>query len=111
MDEDIVAEAKHLLCGISYFINEKTLNVIICNSRNRMHYEKEEYESMARNNIIYSTSDKTIFSKGGVIFWRCSGTSMYYTANIFILLGLGKNSKEYKSISSYIPHYVKVFII
>ena len=48
---DIADKAKYLLCGITDIINEKTLNLVVCESYNRMLYEKEKYEEMVFEKI------------------------------------------------------------
>lgn len=108
---DIVTKAKYLLCGLSVLIDEKTLNIIICDSQERTRFEKKQYEDLIKNKIRFFGYNKTIFKNGGEIIWKSAGILRGYSAPIVILIGLDKNSKEYKDLESCVNYGTKIYTL
>ncbi len=108
---DIVTEAKYLLCGLPALINERTLNIIVCNSHDRMRFEKEQYEASILKIITHSNVNKTIFKNGGEIIWKNGGIMRGYSAPIVILIGLDKNSKEYNDLLPCTKYGTKIYTL
>jgi len=108
---DIANKAKYFLCGMADIINEKTLNLIVCESYNKMIYEKEKYEEVVFEKIKQSNIDKTVFKRGGIVLWKSKSSVLRgYSPSIVILIGLDKNSEEYKQLSPNIMFGSKIYL-
>ena len=108
---DIATEAKYLLCGLPALISERTLNIVVCSSRDRIRFEKKLYEDLIRDKITFSSYNKTIFKNGGEIIWKSGGIMRGYSASIIVLIGLDENSKEYSDLLPCTKYGKKLYIV
>jgi len=108
---NIVKEAKYLLCGLSALIDETRLNIVICESENKLRYEKEKYEKEIIKRITHSNNNKTMFGRGGGIIWRNNRPFKGYSARVIILIGLDESSLAYKELFPCTVYGAKIFML